>query len=106
VIVFASAILSVLVLMPGFMGITSRAAGGRTALATTMGMWFPLLSVGFTTILSLAKDVGFIFWARNRFDSSFREQATKDTGFAPVPVSAPCPPPIPAPPVIWRTRKF
>jgi hypothetical protein len=100
VIVFSSGILSVLVLMPTFISISSKAAGGSNSIATSMGTWFPLLSVGFSTVMSLAKDAGFIVWARKRLNFSFREQATKDIGFVPVPVAAPLPPPIPAPPVI------
>jgi hypothetical protein len=93
VITLASAVLSFLVLMPGFIGVTST----RSA---SMGTWFPLLNVGFSTVMFLAKDAGFIVWARNRLDNSFREHATKDIGYAPLPVTAPLPPPIPAPPVL------
>ena len=100
VISVASGILTFLVLMPTFMSFTSKASSGGTAISTRMGMWFPLLSVGFATVMSLTKDAGFIVWARNRLNGSFREQATKGIGDAPASVPAPLPPPIPAPPVI------
>jgi hypothetical protein len=100
VIGFASGILSFLLLMPTFISVTSKPSGGSPAVATSMGMWFPLLSVGLSTIMSLAKDAGFIVWARNRLDNSFREQATKGIGYAPVLVPPSVPSPIPAPPVI------
>jgi hypothetical protein len=100
VISVASGILTFVVMMPTFISITSRRSGGSAAFSPTVATWFPLLSVGFSTVMSWAKDAGFIVWARNRLDSLFREQATKGIGYSPLPVTAPLPPPIPAPPVI------
>ncbi len=99
----ASGLLTLLVLMPTFMNIRSTGSGravATTAFATSVGLWFPLLGVGLSTLMSVAKDAGFIVWARNRLDSSFREQATKGVGFIPMIPRQPVPPPLPAPPVI------
>ncbi len=100
VISISSGIVTMLVLMPTFINMASKGSSSPTGMSTSIGMWLPLLSVGFSTVMSLAKDAGFIAWSRNRLNSSFREQAAKSIGFAPVMAPGPVPPPIPTPPVI------
>ena len=59
--------------------------------------WYPLLMAGMATMLHLIKDIAFIFWARRKLYSEFRERAAG----AATPISLPPPlPPMEAPPII------
>ena len=42
--------------------------------------WWPITNALITGALSLAKDVFFVIWSRNRLYGSFREQATRNLG--------------------------
>ena len=92
---FASAMGVSLVLLPSLMK-------GVSAPTSQMMVWFPLITSGLTTVLVLAKDIAFLFWARRKLYSEFRERAVQ----AVAPIRAARPPPLsPAgtPPVIAPT---
>ena len=71
-----------------------------TGLNTILATWYPLISVGFSLLLFVGKDLAFLFWARGRLYGRFREQAVRSLnpgGFAatPVPVvKIVAPPPV------------
>ena len=92
---FASAMGVSLVLLPSLMK-------GVSAPTSQMMVWFPLITSGLTTVLVLAKDIAFLFWARRKLYSEFRERAVQ--AVAPTRVARP-PPLSPAgpPPVIPPT---
>jgi hypothetical protein len=102
VISFASSIGIMLLVMPVLMrGVV--APGQRGMPSASLMSWFPLLTVATGAALTLAKDIGFIVWARRRLYSSFREQASPGMAMLrPVPpaITPPVipPPVIPAPP--------
>ena len=56
-----------------------------------MMVWYPLISSGITTVLSLAKDVLFCLWSRKKLYSEFHTRAAR--ALAPIPM--PLPPPLP-----------
>jgi ABC-type transport system involved in multi-copper enzyme maturation permease subunit len=91
VIGFAAMLVVPLVLMPRF------ARGGTVAVSQTM-LWFPFLMSAVTFVLSLAKDVAFLVWARRRLNSEFRERVVQ--ALMPVRVAPPPAPRGAAPPVI------
>jgi hypothetical protein len=98
IIYFASSMLIVAVMSPYLMKLSTNSAPNLSYLR-----WWPLLSVGITSLLAIAKDIGFFFWSRKRLYFSFREQSAKSIGqprsAAPplMPVAA-APPPIVAQP--------
>jgi len=92
---FASAMGVSLLLLPSLMK-------GVSTPTSQMMVWFPLITSGLTTMLVLAKDIAFLFWARRKLYSEFRERAVQ----AVAPIRAARPPPLsPAgtPPVIAPT---
>jgi len=99
-IAFASMLAIPLLLMPLLLRGGFSSARPNTWVASTMMVWFPLLSVAVALSLNLAKDIGFFVWARRTLYSSFREQATRS--LTPFRYVAPplVPPPIAAPPII------
>jgi ABC-type transport system involved in multi-copper enzyme maturation permease subunit len=92
VISFTSAIVTFTVLMPRMM------SGGAVA-GTQFIAWYPLLTTVLTAALTIAKDIGFFVWSREKLYSSFREQAARTFG-RPASAPPPVPPPIARPPVI------
>lgn len=62
---------------------------GGAAGPTQMIVWFPLLASGVMAALSLAKDMGFVLWARRKLYLQFRERAPQ--------VAAPIRPALPPP---------
>jgi hypothetical protein len=42
--------------------------------------WWPLLSVGISSLLAIGKDIGFFLWSRKRLYFSFREQSARSIG--------------------------
>ena len=85
---FAVSFVAVLASMLMFSGLMGRisTSGPR------MMVWYPLLSSGITTALSLTKDIGFIVWARRKLYSDFRECAVRVVS----PIQWAKPPPLPA----------
>ena len=72
-----------------FMSSLGRAALGGVP---SGGMiWYPLIVSGITTLLYLAKDIGFILWARKKLYCEFRERAAR----AIASIRPPLPPPLP-----------
>jgi hypothetical protein len=70
-------------------------------------MYYPLVSLAVSSVLTIAKDVGFFVWARGQLRRNFRDQAVRgitEQRIPPVPSAmAPtitAPPVIPAPPVL------
>jgi hypothetical protein len=55
--------------------IPSLIRGGGGAAPSMLMTWFPLLSSAFTTLLALAKDIGFILWSRKRLHAQLRDRA-------------------------------
>jgi hypothetical protein len=47
--------------------------------------WWPLFGAALGTVMALAKDFGFIVWARKRLTSSLREQASRNLGAPRIP---------------------
>ncbi|MGZ5567848.1 MAG: ABC transporter permease [Limisphaerales bacterium] len=76
VISFVGGIATMLMFIPTF-------RGGFTGNV----MWFPLITVGVTSVLKVATDAAFITWARRKLYSNFREQATK--GMSPTIIGPP-----------------
>ena len=102
VITFASSIGVMVVIMP--IATRGALAPGKSGMPTASVMsWFPLVAAGIGGLLTLAKDVGFIVWARRRLYSMFREQASR--GMAPLrPVPPAVPPPVIPPSTIPAPR--
>jgi len=71
-----------------------------TAPSARFMMWYPLVSVGISGVLTVAKDIGFFIWARKRLYGSFREQAARAIGLVREPMPTPAPSTLPPPPVI------
>jgi len=95
VIAFASGLAIPLLLLPGILNANPTAP-------SQMMVWYPVISSIVVTVLSLAKDVAFVIWARKKLYSKFRERAAE----ALAPVRSALPPPLPptgAPPVIAPT---
>lgn len=65
--------ISMLVLVPAMI----QGAKGGTPSVTSYMVWFPLASAGLTMLLTVAKDVFFIQWARKKLYGSLRERATQ-----------------------------
>jgi hypothetical protein len=103
-ITFASALATPLLIMP--MLIKGNLSSGNTSswVSSTMMSWYPLVIAALSLFLNLAKNFGFIVWARRTLYGSFREQATRS--LSPFRYVAPplVPPPIPAPPVVEFQR--
>jgi hypothetical protein len=92
---FASAMVVPLVLLPSLMK-------GVSTPTSQMMVWFPLITSGLATVLFLAKDIAFSFWARRKLYAEFRERAVQ----AVAPIRLPGPPRLSlagAPPVIAPT---
>ena len=92
---FASAMVVPLVLLPSLMK-------GVSSPTSQMMAWYPLITSGLATVLFLAKDIAFSFWARRKLYSEFRERAVQ----AVAPIRAVQPPPLAptgTPPVITPT---
>jgi len=85
VVSFASALAVPLVLFP-------LMKGAATAPSRIM-VWYPLITSGLATLLSLSKDIAFSLWARRKLYSEFRERATRT--WAPIRLATP--PPLPRP---------
>ena len=71
-----------------------------TAPSARFMMWYPLVSVAISGVLTVAKDIGFFIWARKRLYGSFREQAARAIGLVREPMPTPAPSTLPPPPVI------
>lgn len=74
VISFGSAMLVSLIMMPRL--IKAGMAGSGPA-GGGMMLWFPLLSTALSLLMSLAKDIGFIIFARSRLYRCYREEAAR-----------------------------
>jgi hypothetical protein len=95
VVSFASAMMVPLLLLP-------RLLKGVPSATSQMMTWYPLLASSLATVLYLAKDIGFSFWARRKLYSEFREQAARSV--SPIRPAVPTPwPQADAPPVIAPT---
>jgi ABC-type transport system involved in multi-copper enzyme maturation permease subunit len=90
---FASYSFTMLLMLPrlGFM---------NSGTSSQMMNWFPLLLIGFGTVMALGKDAGFVLWSRSRLYANFREQAAHGGRHERGVPAAPVPPPIPTPPII------
>jgi hypothetical protein len=98
-ITFVSALSLPLLIMPLLLkgGLSSNPSSWA---ASKMMIWFPLVSVAVAAALNIAKDIGFVVWARRRLSTSFRDQAARSLSpFRPMRPPL-VPPPIAAPPVI------
>ena len=71
VITFGSSMVAMLILIPRLI---SQGRGSSQIM-----VWFPLISACVGGSLAVAKDVGFILWARKRLHRSLREQASQGT---------------------------
>jgi hypothetical protein len=97
VIVFASAIGSMLIMMPALFR-SSKSSGAVTA------FYFPILfSTIFPVILSVAKAILFFLWSRRRLYGSLRERAARTTGPAGFVPSTRLPSAVATPPIIAPT---
>ncbi|HVM51193.1 MAG TPA: hypothetical protein VMU04_24400 [Candidatus Acidoferrum sp.] len=99
-IFFAASMAFPLILLPLLFkgGLWSTTASSW--MSTNWARWYPAITLGLSAVLSLSKDVAFIYWSRRKLYSSFRQQATRSLQpFRYVAVPA-VPPPVPAPPVI------
>ena len=76
----------------GLLMISAFARGGPPSAPRSM-LWLPLLTSFVGTVLALAKDAGFIVWARRKLFSKFRERAAQ----AMAPISPRLPPLPPRP---------
>jgi hypothetical protein len=96
VISFSSGILSMVIIMPKLM---SAAASQSSTAGITIATFMPVLMTVVPAVLSVAKDVGFFFWAREKLHRSFRDQATRT--YAPLHVypARAATPPIISPPI-------
>ncbi|HAB18540.1 MAG TPA: hypothetical protein DCE44_19135 [Verrucomicrobiales bacterium] len=87
VISFLTVLSMSLVLFP----LMLRKSGGPTAGAIqAMTTWMPIVMVAVNSFLSLAKDVAFVLWARDKLFGEMRDRAV----VALAPVVPPVPPPI------------
>lgn len=84
VISFASALLFPLMLLPSLL------TAVPTATSRIM-FWYPLFTSAVATVLSLAKDIAFLLWARRKLYFEFRERATRTVA----PIRLPIPPLLP-----------
>jgi hypothetical protein len=74
-----------------------------TAPAPAFMAWYPLLTAGLATVLSLIKDIAFFLWARRKLYSEFRERAAR-TGVSTM-ITLPLPlPAAKAPPILSPTE--
>jgi hypothetical protein len=98
---FVSAVVSSALLLPGIL-LPSQL--GESLLAAFLRNWAPVIAMAVPFLLTFGKDLAFLFWARRRLYSSFREQAIRGAGAAnfrtitPVPITSA--PRLAAPPVI------
>ena len=95
IIGFISSIVAMAVVIPWL-----AKAGPAGAPTFFMSSWFPLLSAALGMTLSLAKDLGFCYWSRNKLHGSFRAQVARDLGTRGAPPVIPPLSGMPAPPVI------
>jgi hypothetical protein len=97
VILFGSYLAVALLLMPWMIKASNNSSGNATL---WMILW-PLATTLTACVLSVAKDIGFIMWARGKLNRSFRQQASRSFNqprSKPPATSPPAPPP-PTPPV-------
>lgn len=82
-------------------GVGSTSGVAVTGWATSATGWILVIPAVLTAVLSVAKDIGFIVWARKKLSVSFRERAGRDA-VRPRPMAPPpvLPPPVATPPVI------
>lgn len=92
VIGFASSLV-LAALMFGFM--IPSVTSGNTPNPLRFMNWYPFVNEAVVFVLSLAKDIGFVVWARRKLFSDFREVAAR--ALSPVRIA---PPAVPSPPVI------
>jgi hypothetical protein len=87
-------------------GTVTKGGGFSAGRMQSLTLWLPLLLVGINTVLSLAKDIGFIRWARGRLHAEFRQRATDALVpeiSAPPPIRSPMlptSPSVPTPPPV------
>jgi hypothetical protein len=99
-ITFASALSIPLLIMPLFLKGGLSSTNPSSWAASKMMTWYPLVSVAVAAALNLAKDIGFVVWARRKLYASFRDQASRSLSpFRPV-TQPLVPPPVATPPVI------
>jgi hypothetical protein len=96
---FASLLLVPLLLMSQFVQNGLGNSGVGAGVGTMISNWYPLITVGFSLLLFVGKDLLFLFWARGRLYASFREQAVRSLGgerqnAVVVPVVMAAPPPV------------
>ena len=100
VISFGSMMGAALVIMPRLFKNGLASTNQTSTWVNQMMAWFPFVIAALATIMSLAKDAGFIIWSRRRLYFSFREQASRTLGPAQFVARSFLSPPIPPPPVI------
>jgi hypothetical protein len=94
VVTFASSMLIPLLLMPRLMMATP-------GVSPQMIAWYPLLMSAVATVMYVAKDAGFLIWARRKLYNEFRVRASRTLTLSPPPAS----PPAALPPVIQLQTK-
>jgi hypothetical protein len=89
---FVSTVAGFVLLIP-WLSQLSGAAGGTGA---TVMVWYPVLTLGVSSTLMLAKNVGFFLLARRKLYGSFRSYVTGTAGRHHAPVLPPTPmvPPV------------
>jgi hypothetical protein len=95
VVTFASGMVVPLLLLPGLMK-------GTGAASSQIVVWYPVLTSGLASALSLIKDSAFWLWARRKLYSEFRACAVRIVA----PIWQVLPPPLPppdAPPAVAPT---
>lgn len=88
----AGGIIAMVIILPASGIFTS---GKAAATITSYMVWFPLVTVGITTVLTILKDVFFIRWARRKLYGSLRETATQAFDVTIAPPVMVRPPPLP-----------
>ena len=71
----------------------SGLASGIISSGPRMMICYPLITSGFTTMLALAKDIGFLVWSRRKLYSDFRERVARVVSPIRSPSTSPPPPP-------------
>jgi hypothetical protein len=92
IIYFGSTMLVMAVMAPFFFK-SGRNSGPNMA---SYMMWWPLLSIGLTSLLAISKDIGFFVWSRKKLYSSFREQSARSLGQPHLAAPPPLPPIAPS----------
>ena len=97
VIAFGSSVIVGLLLMRVMMPVITK---GATPNPASVMVWYPIISMGLTCVLSLAKDAVFMVLARRKLYANFRDMAVR--AIVPIQITVPPPAPRPAatPPVI------